>query len=119
VSNFLAYGFVYFFNICLLNVNFREDFTFNITMFFEAYVRQWLINTDRKTKSWVEAVSIYILMWLIMQLMIDVFSSLSKAIAQDKVIEKGFNIVIVSLIVFPSSLNRKVQKDIVVHLAEC
>lgn len=28
-------------------------------MFFEPYVRQWLISTDNKTKSWVEAVSIH------------------------------------------------------------
>jgi hypothetical protein len=40
-------------------------------------VRQWLINTDSKTKSWVEAVSIHTLMWLVVQLNIDViFSSL-------------------------------------------
>ena len=55
LSNFLK---------CLLTGNCREDFAFNITMFFEAYVRQWLINTDNKTKSWVEAVSIHALMWL-------------------------------------------------------
>lgn len=27
-------------------------------------MQQWLVNTDSKTKSWVEAVSIYTLMWL-------------------------------------------------------
>jgi hypothetical protein len=43
---------------CLLTGKCSEDFTFNITMFFEPYVRQWLLNTDSKTKMWVEAVGI-------------------------------------------------------------
>ncbi|KAF8154152.1 cytoplasm protein [Crassisporium funariophilum] len=30
-------------------------FDFNITAFFEPYVRQWLKNTDDKTKNWVDA----------------------------------------------------------------
>lgn len=30
-------------------------FTFEITAFFEPYVRQWLVNTDSKTGHWVEA----------------------------------------------------------------
>ncbi|PPQ80348.1 hypothetical protein CVT25_003631 [Psilocybe cyanescens] len=30
-------------------------FDFQITMFFEPYVRTWLLNTDDKTKQWVEA----------------------------------------------------------------
>ena len=29
---------------------------FQITAFFEPYVRQWLINTDNKTSQWVQAV---------------------------------------------------------------
>lgn len=28
---------------------------FQIAYFYEPYVRQWLINTDDKTKNWVEA----------------------------------------------------------------
>lgn len=61
MSGFLAYELfsIYFFEMYLLTGNCREDLTFNITTFFEAYVRQWLINTDSKTKSWVEAVSIH------------------------------------------------------------
>ncbi|TFK36491.1 cytoplasm protein [Crucibulum laeve] len=31
------------------------DFTFEISAFFEPYVRQWLINTDNKTGQWVDA----------------------------------------------------------------
>ncbi|CAA7262191.1 unnamed protein product [Cyclocybe aegerita] len=30
-------------------------FDFQITIFFEPYVRQWLLNTDNKTQQWVEA----------------------------------------------------------------
>ncbi|KAF5329650.1 hypothetical protein D9619_008921 [Psilocybe cf. subviscida] len=30
-------------------------FEFEITVFFEPYVRQWLVNTDDKTKQWVDA----------------------------------------------------------------
>lgn len=30
-------------------------FTFDITSFFEPYVRQWLLNTDSKTENWVKA----------------------------------------------------------------
>lgn len=30
---------------------------FNLTRFFEPYVRQWLVNTDSKTEQWVQAVS--------------------------------------------------------------
>jgi hypothetical protein len=37
----------------------RGDFQFNITAFFEPYVRQWLVNTDSKTQMWVEAVCIH------------------------------------------------------------
>ncbi|KAG5652062.1 hypothetical protein H0H81_006459 [Sphagnurus paluster] len=31
------------------------DINFNITTFFEPYVRQWLVNTDNKTEQWVQA----------------------------------------------------------------
>jgi hypothetical protein len=31
---------------------------FDITPFFEPYVRQWLVNTDSKTEQWVQAVSV-------------------------------------------------------------
>ncbi|KAF8999791.1 cytoplasm protein [Cyathus striatus] len=31
------------------------NFEFEITSFFEPYVRQWLLNTDNKTAQWVEA----------------------------------------------------------------
>ena len=37
-------------------MRFRGTFEFQITVFFEPYVRQWLVNTDDKTKNWVEAV---------------------------------------------------------------
>ena len=67
---------IWFCLVFLKTVICREDFTFNITMFFEAYVRQWLINTDSKTKSWVDAVSVHTLMWLVMYLKIDVLLSL-------------------------------------------
>ncbi|KAG6861800.1 hypothetical protein C0995_011680 [Termitomyces sp. Mi166 len=33
----------------------QGEITFNITGFFEPYVRQWLINTDSKTEQWVQA----------------------------------------------------------------
>ncbi|KAG6896520.1 hypothetical protein C0992_007709 [Termitomyces sp. T32_za158] len=33
----------------------QGEITFNITGFFEPYVRQWLINTDNKTEQWVQA----------------------------------------------------------------
>jgi len=42
-------------------------------MFFEAYVRQWLLNTDSKTKSWVEAVGIHVLIYIAVQLTTDFF----------------------------------------------
>ena len=54
----------------LLIGNCSGDFEFNITMFFEAYVRQWLVNMDNKTKIWVEAVSVHTLMWFL-KLMIE------------------------------------------------
>ncbi|KAG6868358.1 hypothetical protein C0993_004479 [Termitomyces sp. T159_Od127] len=34
---------------------YRGELAFNITGFFEPYVRQWLINTDSKTEQWVQA----------------------------------------------------------------
>ncbi|KAG6857032.1 hypothetical protein H0H87_010705 [Tephrocybe sp. NHM501043] len=33
----------------------RGDINFNITGFFEPYVRQWLLNIDSKTEQWVQA----------------------------------------------------------------
>ncbi|KAF5376074.1 hypothetical protein D9615_007711 [Tricholomella constricta] len=33
----------------------RGDINFNITGFFEPYVRQWLLSTDNKTEQWVQA----------------------------------------------------------------
>ncbi|KAG6841782.1 hypothetical protein C0991_006666 [Blastosporella zonata] len=33
----------------------QGDINFNITSFFEPYVRQWLLNTDSKTEQWVQA----------------------------------------------------------------
>ena len=56
---------------CLLTGNCSGDFTFNITMFFEPYVRQWLLNTDSKTKMWVEAVGTSY-SYVVMQLKIEV-----------------------------------------------
>lgn len=35
------------------------DIQFNVGMFFEPYVRQWLINTDDKTTQWVQAVRLF------------------------------------------------------------
>ena len=34
------------------------DMHFDITAFFEPYVRQWLVNTDSKTEQWVQAVGV-------------------------------------------------------------
>jgi hypothetical protein len=61
------------------------DIRFDITSFFEPYVRQWLINTDSKTEQWVKAVSIPFA-WL--------FSCLIyhyQAIAADKVLPRPFS----------------------------
>ena len=41
-------------------MRFRGTFEFHITTFFEPYVRQWLVNTDDKTKNWVEAVCLFL-----------------------------------------------------------
>lgn len=41
-------------------MRFRGTFEFQITVFFEPYVRQWLVNTDDKTKNWVEAVCLFL-----------------------------------------------------------
>lgn len=41
------------------------ELEFPISAFFEPYVRQWLINTDDKTKNWVEAVCFHDLIILI------------------------------------------------------
>jgi hypothetical protein len=35
----------------------RGDADFDLSGFFEPYVQQWLIDTDNKTKQWVQAVS--------------------------------------------------------------
>lgn len=39
----------------LLTARNSGTFQFRITEFFELYVRQWLTNTDDKTKNWVDA----------------------------------------------------------------
>ncbi|GLB44150.1 putative munc13 (mammalian uncoordinated) homology domain containing protein [Lyophyllum shimeji] len=33
----------------------KGEINFNIAVFFEPYVRQWLVNTDSKTEQWVQA----------------------------------------------------------------
>jgi len=38
----------------------RDDFSFQITEFFQPYVLQWLLNTDNKTQQWVEAVRFFL-----------------------------------------------------------
>lgn len=87
-------------------------------MFFEPYVRQWLLNTDSKTKNWVEAVGIPYGLFFGLFTLRPGFSL--QAIAQDKVLI-WFRIDIIFLIFYfwTSSLNQRVQKDIVRRSSIC